>query len=411
MQNTNSEYQWETLPNGLRIIYRYAESDVSYCGFSVNVGTRDESHGLEGIAHYVEHMLFKGTEHRTVWHILNRMENVGGEMNAYTAKEETVIYSVHLEPDIKRSVELMADLIWGSKFPNDESEREKEVIVDEINSYRDNPAELIYDEFENLMFGGHALGHNILGDINSIKAILPEDGRKFLSDHYTPANMVFFFTGKTPYKKVVKLLETFVPTNSANVTVLTRNAPDIYNPFFKTVKSDNYQAHAIIGNRCYNMFDDRRIPLFLISNILAGPGMNSLLNIALRERRGYVYTVESSATCYTDTGVFAIYFGTDHANINKCFSVIKREFSRLRDNKMTSSRIDAVKKQFIGQLAIGRESRESLATATGKSFLHYGKCETFKDSVKRIEGITSSQILDVANEVLDDKQLSTLIFK
>lgn len=411
MQYNNSEYKWDTLPGGLRIIYRYADSDVSYSGFAVNAGTRDEKAGMEGLAHYVEHMLFKGTGKRRAWHILNRMECVGGELNAYTTKEETVIYSVHLEPDLKRSVELMADLIQDSKFPKEESDREKEVIIDEINSYRDNPAELIYDEFENLIFNGHALGHNILGDTSSLQTISPEDGKEFIKSHYTPDNMVFFFTGKTPYEKVLKLVTEHTLYLNSTAESAERKAPAVYNPFCKTVKSDSYQAHAIIGGRCYDMFDKRRIPLFLMSNMLAGPGMNSLLNVALRERRGYVYTVESSSTCYTDTGVFAIYFGSDHANVNRCFSLIKREFARMRDNKMTSSRLDAAKKQFIGQLSIGRENRESLATGAGKNFLHYGKCDTLKESIEKIEEITSSQILEVANEVLAETQLSSLIFK
>lgn len=411
MLYSNSEYVWDTLDCGIRIVYRYADSDVSYCGFAVNAGTRDEECGLEGLAHYVEHMLFKGTRRRRAWHILNRMERVGGEINAYTAKEETVVYSVFLERDMVRAVELMTDIMCNSRFPSDESIREKEVIADEINSYRDNPAELIYDEFENLVFDGHPLGHNILGDTDSLARISPGDGKRFVKALYTPDNCVFFFTGRTAFDKVSRCVGRFSERFGSDSAVLDRRPPVSYSRFDRCVTSDNHQAHAIIGGRCYDMFCEKRIPLLLACNILAGPGMNSRLNVALREKRGYVYTVESVVTCYTDTGIWGIYFGTDHPTLNRCFSIVRKNLDKMRRDALSASALNAAKKQFVGQLAIGKENRENLATADGKCFLHFGKCDTLNDSIAKIERISSSDILEVANEIFSEEMLSSLVLK
>lgn len=395
----------------MRLVYRQADSDVSYCGFAVNAGTRDEECGMEGLAHYVEHMLFKGTRRRKAWHILNRMERVGGEINAYTAKEETVVYSVFLERDLSRAVELMADVMCNSRFPAEESLREKEVIADEINSYRDNPAELVYDEFENLVFEGHPLGHNILGDTESLSRISPGDGKRFVKSLYTAGNTVFFFSGRSSFDRVLKTVERFTEGFCPGCAPLDRRPPVSYSRFDRSVASDNHQAHALIGGRCYDMFCEKRIPLLLACNILAGPGMNSRLNVALREKRGYVYTVESVVTCYTDTGVWGVYFGTDHDTLNRCFSIVRKNLDRLRREALSSSALTAAKKQFTGQLAIGRENRENLATADGKFFLHFGKCDTINESIARIEKVSSSDILEVANEIFADDMLSSLVLE
>lgn len=411
MRYSNSEYVWDDTENGIRVIYRYADSDVSYCGFAVNAGTRDEECGMEGLAHYVEHMLFKGTHSRKAWHILNRMERVGGEINAYTSKEETVVYSVFLERDLPRAVELMTDIMCNSRFPAEESLREKEVIADEINSYRDNPAELIYDEFENLVFDGHPLGHNILGDTESLARISPGDGKRFVKSLYTLGNCVFFFSGRTPFDRVVKTAGRFADRFCTEEAVLNRKPPAACTRFDKRIPSDNHQAHAIIGGRCYGMFCEKRVPLLLACNILAGPGMNSRLNVALREKRGYVYTVESTVTCYTDTGIWGIYFGTDHATLNRCFSIVRKNLDKLRREALSPSALHAAKKQFAGQIAVGKENRENLATADGKSFLHFGKCDTISESMEKIDRVSSSDILEVANEIFAEETLSTLVLE
>lgn len=405
-----AHYLFHTLSNGLRIIYKPTTSSVSYCGFTVNAGTRDELSGEFGMAHFVEHLIFKGTGHRKAWHILNRMENVGGELNAYTAKEETTVYAVFLEEHLSRAVELLCDLVLHSQFPAGEIDREVEVILDEINSYKDNPAELVYDEFENLLFAGHALGHNILGEPDELIRFTSQDGRRFLKRQYTPSNMVFFFMGHTPFKRVISLLENYIGEEPAGEGGNRRSAPGEYVPFTERRILNTFQTHALVGNRTYSMFDERRVPLFLLNNILGGPGMNSRLNISLREKTGCVYTVESSVTSYTDTGVFAIYFGTDPKKVDKCLTLMHKEFKRLRDTSLTSSQLAAAKKQFIGQMGVGTENRESMALGLGKTFLHYNKYDSLEESFRRIEAITSSDLLEVANEVLDEKTVSTLVF-
>lgn len=406
---SNSDYIWCRLPSGLRVVYRYADSNVSYCGFVIDAGTRDEQPGKEGLAHYVEHMLFKGTTKHKASHILNRMERVGGELNAFTSKEETVIYTVNLEPDLKRAVELMADIIQNSNLPEVESVKEKEVIIDEINSYLDNPAEYIYDEFENLIFDKHALGHNILGDTDSLNAISPADGRNFISQFYTQENMVFFFSGRTKLKRVLGILSAATEQIRVGNVDFKRVKPNKIEKFNRHECCDNYQSHAIVGGRCQSLFDNDRFTLFLLNNIVGGPGMNSILNIALREKRGYVYTVESTVTNYSDTGVFSIYFGTDKKNVERCLNIIEKQLNSLKNKELSTSKLNDAKHQYIGQLTIGRENRENLAVAAGKAMLRHNRCSMLAETVQRIEKITAKDILECANSVFNENNLSTLI--
>ncbi len=406
-----TDYSIHILPNGLRMIYQFVPSKVSYAGFAVNAGTRDEEKGEEGLAHFVEHLLFKGTLRRKSWHILNRMENVGGELNAYTAKEETVIYSVFLSEHFSRAVDLMSDLILHSQFPEAEVEREVEVILDEINSYRDTPSELIYDEFENFLFGRHALGHNILGDRDTLLSFKSGDGRRFMSRHYTPSGMVFFYRGELPFRRVVSVLSRYMGEASGGEIALRRNPPGEYEPFDRRVSLDTHQAHVLVGNRAYDMFDARRTALFLLNNLLGGPGMNSRLNIALREKTGYVYTVESSVTTYTDTGVFAVYFGTDPSKVDRCLSLLRRELRRLRQMPLSGLQLSTAKRQFMGQIAVGTENSENMALGMGKAFLHYGKYDSLEDTFARIEAVSAIELCDVANEIFDESALSSLIYE
>ena len=406
---SNSDYLWCALPSGLRVVYRYADSNVSYCGFVINAGTRDEVCGKEGLAHYVEHMLFKGTNKHKAIHILNCMERVGGEINAFTSKEETVVYTVSLEPDLKRAVTLMSDIIQNSSFPESESVKEKEVIVDEINSYLDNPAELIFDEFENLLFKNHALGHNILGDEASLERISLRDGLSFVSEFYTQSNMVFFFSGKTKFDKVVKIVSEAAEGVRTQKVELARQAPLAVIRFDKHEECDNYQSHAIMGGRCYSIYDKERFNIFLLNNILGGPGMNSMLNVALREKRGYVYNVEANITGYSDTGLFTIYFGTDRKNVEKCFDIIRKKLNELKNKEFSSQKLNDAKRQYIGQLTIGRENRENLAVASGKALLFHNRCTTLADTIKRIESITAKDLMECANVVYADENLSTLV--
>lgn len=405
------EYRTCTLKNGLRLIHKPTQSAVSYCGFTINAGTRDEEEAYSGLAHFVEHTIFKGTTHRRASHILNRMEVVGGELNAYTAKEETVVYSVFSGAHLSRAMQLLGDLIADSQFPEKELSKEREVVADEINSYRDTPSELIYDEFESALFEGCSLGRNILGNVESLHAMTSAVARQFLTDHYTPGNMVFFFMGATPFSQVQHLAERYFGDLSRPTKELPRILKPAAAPFSKTLCLDTHQSHVIIGARAYDLFDKRRRVLLLLNNILGGPGMNSVLNVTLREKRGYVYTVESSVTSYTDTGLFAIYFGTDHRYTQPCIDLVKKELRRLREQRLSPARLAAAKRQFIGQIEVSTDNSENVALALGKSFLRYGHFDSLAEIAEQIESITSDNLLEVANDLLAEEGLSMLIYE
>ncbi len=403
--------QTYTLPNGLRMIHLPVSGSVSYCGFTVNAGTRDEFSREYGMAHFVEHMLFKGTQRRKAWHILNRMESVGGELNAFTTKEETVVYSIFLNTHFERAVELLGDLVFNSRFPEVEMEKEREVILDEINSYKDNPAELIYDEFENLLFDGHEIGHLILGTTETLQQFTSDDGRSFVNRLYTPSNMVFFSTGSVEFSKIVRWGEKYLGGIASDTVVSRREKPGRYLPVRQTERMDTFQAHVIIGNRAYDLYDDKRYAMVLLNNILGGPCMNSRLNLALRERHGYVYTVESTFTPYSDTGVFSIYFGTDPQKVDRCVALVYKVLAYIRKNSLSSMQLSAAKKQMIGQVCVDTDNHENVALGLGKSFLRFGRYSSVQEVCRKIEAITSADILEVANEVLDENTLSLLSFQ
>lgn len=355
--------------------------------------------GEYGLAHFVEHMLFKGTEKRRAWHILNRMETVGGELNAFTTKEETFVYSVFLVEHFERAMELQADLILHSKFPPRELEKETDVIRDEINAYKDSPSELIFDDFENMLFSNHSLGHNILGDEDSLDGFSAGAGLGFMRRFYTPCNMVFFSMGRVEFGKIVRLAENLLGETPPRNPELCRLPPEPLAPGVAEMKKDTHQSHVIIGSRSYSMFDDKRIPLFLLNNIIGGPGMNSRLNVVLREKNGLVYTVESNVTSYTDTGVASIYFGTDPKNKQKAIRLVERELDWFCEHLLPEKNLDAAKKQLKGQLGISADNRESLFLALGKSFLHYNRYESLPETFEQIDAVSSEDIRTVACEV------------
>lgn len=403
-------YLHHILPNGLRIIHMPTDSTVAYCGFAINAGTRDEKDPEYGMAHFVEHMIFKGTEKRRSWHIINRMEKVGGELNAYTSKEETFVYSVFLNEDYERACELLCDLVQNSRFPHNEMEKETDVILDEINSYKDNPPELIYDEFENLLFKDHSLGHNILGTEAHLESFTPEMGRRFIERWYRPENMVFFSTGNIDFKKIIRWIEKYFTTAPESWDGNHRTSPSTYAPIHQKEEKDTHQAHVMIGNRAYDMFDKRRSHLAMLNNILGGPGMNSRLNISLRERKGYVYNVESVYTPYTDTGVFSIYFGCDQKNLEKCLDLTHLELKNLRDKQLTGSQLESAKKQLRGQLGISGDNKENTTMGMAKSFLHYNRYDSLEEAYEKINRITATDIQETAQLIFDESKLSTLIY-
>lgn len=402
--------QQHTLSNGLRIIHQPIQSKVAYCGYAIDAGTRDEAEHQQGMAHFVEHMLFKGTQKRRAWHILNRMENVGGDLNAYTNKEETVVYTAFLAEHFSRAFELLTDIVFHSTFPQHEIDKEVEVIIDEIQSYEDTPSELIFDDFENLIFPNHPLGRNILGKPEMLKGFTTDDALAWTNNYYTPSNIVFFVLGDLNFKQIVRMAERLtahLPLKEANHS---RTLPAAYEPRLSKLNRETHQAHVMIGGRGYDAHNEKRTALYLLNNLLGGPGMNSRLNLSLRERRGLVYQVESNLTSYTDTGTFCIYFGCDQQDTERCIKLVHKELKNLCDKKMTSSQLFAAQKQLIGQIGVASDNNENNALGMAKTFLHYNKYDTPEKVFQRIRSLTPEILLEVSNEMFADNQLSTLIY-
>lgn len=411
------KYNTHTLDNGLRIIHLPSDSKVVYCGYQINAGTRDEEPGEEGLAHFCEHVTFKGTERRKAWHILNCLESVGGDLYAYTNKEGTVYYSAILKEHIARAVDLLSDIVFHSVYPQAEIDKEVEVICDEIESYNDSPAELIYDEFENILFKDSSLGHNILGTAEQVRSFTTEDALRFTRKLYRPDNAIFFAYGDIDFKKLVKLVgKALADDDSGKLAAekLPKNYPSVGEEIAGqtiVMQKNTHQAHVMIGTRAYDVNDDRRMPLYLLNNILGGPGMNAKLNLALREHNGLVYTVESTMVAYGDTGTWSIYFGCDEHDIKRCLRLVRKELDRMMEKPLSDSQLKAAKKQIKGQIGVACDNRENFALDFGKSFLHYGWEKNVDCLYEQVEAITSQQIQDVARELFDKNRLITLIFK
>ena len=408
------EYNTITLPNGLRVIHLHSQSPVVYCGYEVCAGTRDERNGEEGIAHFCEHVTFKGTEHRTAMQILNRLESVGGELNAFTNKEDTVYYSAILKEHFPRAVDLLTDIVFFSTYPQHEINKEVEVICDEIESYNDSPAELIYDDFESAVFAGHPLGHNILGSEEMLKGYTTEDALRFTRRYYRPENTVFFVSGDVDFKRVVALVKKAMasfPEAQPLIDVTPAAVLPDYEP--QTIRHDRgtHQAHVMVGNRAYNVHDKRRMPLYLLNNILGGPGMNARLNISLRERNALVYTVESSMVCYSDTGLWTTYFGCDPKDVDKCLRFVRRELDKVMQRPLSANQLRMAKHQIKGQIGVACDNRESFALDFGKTFLHYGWKKNVESLMEDIDRITAEEIQQVAQEIFAEDRLTTLIYE
>ena len=415
------KYNTYTLANGLRIIHLPSDSKVVYCGYQINAGTRDEEPGEEGLAHFCEHVTFKGTERRKAWHILNCLESVGGDLNAYTNKEGTVYYAAILKEHIARAVDLLSDIVFHSTYPQQEIDKEVEVICDEIESYNDSPAELIYDEFENILFKGNSLGHNILGTAEQVRQFTTEDALRFTRKLYRPDNAVFFAYGDIDFKKLVTLLKRSVGSEELRVKNEEFNSreeermkgEESNSPKGQTIvmEKHTHQAHVMIGTQAYDVHDDRRMPLYLLNNILGGPGMNAKLNLALREHNGLVYTVESTMVAYGDTGTWSIYFGCDEHDVKRCLRLVRKELDKFMEKPLSDAQLRAAKKQIKGQIGVACDNRENFALDFGKSFLHYGWEKNVDRLYEQVDAITAQQIQAVAQELFDEHRLTTLIFK
>ena len=410
-----TKYNTHTLKNGLRIIHLPSVSQVVYCGYQIAAGTRHELPGEEGLAHFCEHVSFKGTKHRNALQIINGLEKLGGDLNAFTNKEDTTFYAAIQKEHIAKAVDLLTDIVFHSQYPQHEIEKEVEVICDEIESYNDSPAELIFDEFENILFQGHPLGHNILGSAEQLRTYTTEDALRFVRRHYRPDNAIFFAYGDVDFKRLVKTLESRTESGEYATDLEGTAVPNpklsIPDPQLITKNHGTHQSHVIIGTRAYPYHDARRMPLYLLNNLLGGPGMNARLNLSLRERHGLVYTVESTMASYSDTGLWSVYFGCDSHDINKCRKLVLRELGRMMEKPLSHARLLAAKRQLKGQIAIACDNREQFALDFGKSFLHYGNERNLDTLFQRIDAITAEDIQQVALELFPEERLTTLIFR
>lgn len=400
-----------TLSNGIRLVHYRIPGLVAHCGLILNTGSRDEKDPEHGIAHFIEHMLFKGTKKRKAYHILSRLEDVGGELNAYTTKEETAVHASFLKDDYERAIELISDITFNSVFPKKEIEKEKDVVIEEINSYLDNPAELIFDDFEEQIFLNQPIGRNILGTPESVKSFSQKKISDFISNNYNTRQMVFCSVGNIPDEKVLKLFKLYFSEIVTDKSEVRTNEPWLYKPDSVTKKMNTFQNHCIIGNTAYDFKDKRRLGMFLLNNILGGQGLNSRLNLSLREKNGFAYNVESSYNPYYDTGIFSIYFGTDSQYLNKSISIAMAELKKLRTSKLGSIQLSKAKNQIKGYLARGYENHESLMLSLGKSLLVFNKIEPIEVTYKKIDAINASELLETANTIFEPSRLSTLIYK
>lgn len=405
------EFKIIELKNGFKVVYHYHPySTIVHAGVNILCGTRDEHADEEGMAHFIEHGIFKGTKNKKALDIISALDAVGGELNAYTTKEETCLYSSFQKVYFERALELMSDVLFHSVFPKKEMEKEKTVIIDEIKSYQDSPSERVFDEFEELLFKGHTFGHNILGTENSVKSFTGRMMQDFVKRNYHPSRMNLSVSGNISEKEVVKLAEKYFGFQLPLQEKIHRVSPGNSKVFSKKKKYETYQDHVLIGGRAYAAEDKKRASLVLTNNVLGGNAMNSRLNIALREKHGYAYNVEASYLAYSDAGLYTIYFGTDHKNAAKCEELVLTELKKLRTKKFSTTELEAAKKQLKGQIALSEENRLNRTLGLGKGLLLYGKIHSLKEVYSRIDKVTASGILDVANDVYAPEKLCRLSF-
>ena len=407
-------YHTATLPNGLRIIHLPSASPVVYCGYQIAAGTRHEQPGQEGLAHFCEHVTFKGTARRNALQIINALEKVGGELNAFTNKEDTTFYAAIHRDHIRLAVDLLTDIVFHSEYPQAEIDKEVEVICDEIESYNDSPAELIYDEFENILFGGHPLGHNILGQAEQLRTYTTADALSFTRRYYQPGNAVFFAYGNVDFQQLLRLLSKLdmgpaMPVEADSVAASALSPMSGGDVIVR--QRGTHQAHVLMGCRAYDINHPRRMALYLLNNILGGPGMNSRLNLSLRERHGLVYTVDSSMVCYGDTGLWTVYFGCDPGDVGTCRRLVRRQLDRLMAKPLSRTQLNTAKMQIKGQIAIACDNRENFAIDFGKSFLHKGTEKDLEALFRQIDAVTAEDIQQVAADLFAAEHITTLIYQ
>lgn len=398
------------MDNGLRIIHKQVPGNVAHCGVVIDTGSRDELENEKGIAHFIEHLIFKGTTRRKAFHILSRMENVGGDLNAYTSKEETFVYASFLHHHYGRALELFADILFNSTFPEKEIAKEKDVVLDEINSYKDSPSELIFDEFEEILFKGHPIAGNILGSPESVKQFTRKEIMDFIRRNYLVGRMVISSVGNIRFDKLIKLAEKHFGRILTSAPENGRAAFKGYKGESLTLPRSNYQVHCVLGIPAYDVRDERKTSLALLNNLLGGPGMNSRLNLGIREKYGYCYAIESHYQPYSDTGNFHIYIGTDNGYLEKSVRLIEKELKNLREKKMGALQLHRAKQQIIGQLAISLESNLNEMISIGRSHLFFDEVDTYRQIAEKVEKLTAANLQEVANEIFIPGQFTRLTY-
>jgi len=404
------DYQVHQLQNGIRVLHKPSPSNISHACIIINAGSRDEDQAKDGLAHFIEHLLFKQTEKRNTNQILNRLELVGADLNAYTTKEYTCVHASFLKPHLERSLDLFEDILFHSVFPDEEMKKEKEVILDEISSYQDQPDEAINDDFEDLLFEGHTLGKNILGTPESVKSFKKNDIELFMKSNYRTNEIIIGIFGDYDFKTVTRISEKLYGKIPANLPARVREKIGPYTPKHSIFSKPINQAHCVIGNRSYSFHHKHRTAFLLLNNLLGGTGMSSRLNLEIREKYGIAYTIESNYTPMSDSGIFSIYFGTDTEKTEKAIKLLEKELKKLRDQKLGPIQLQQAKQKFIGQIALGEENRMGLIISMSKSLLDFNRVDSLDEVFAKINKVTAPQLLEIANEMFDPKQLSSLIF-
>jgi predicted Zn-dependent peptidase len=406
-----TDHQVHTLSNGIRILFKHSPSPITHCCFVLNAGSRDELPKKEGLAHFIEHLLFKETERRNTPQILNRLELVGADLNAYTTKEYTCIHASLLNQHLERAVDLFEDILFHSTFPEEEMEKERGVILDEIASYLDQPEEAIQDDFEEVLFKGHPIGNNILGTPESVTALNDNDIRQFTAANNNTHQMVFAVYGNYDFKKLIKLCEKYFGNVAENTAQKHRLAPESIKSGYHVVQKPIAQTHCILGSRAYPSAHKNKYGLLLLNNVLGGMGMSNRLNLEIREKYGIAYTIESNYTSLTDTGIFSIYFGTDAEKAEKALKLVHKELKKLRDQKLGAVQLRQAKEKFIGQIALAEENRMSLIISMAKSLLDFNHIDSLEDIFGKINAVTAEELLGISNEIFDNDRMITLLFE
>lgn len=405
------DYEIHTLNNGIRIVHKEVKSTkIVHCGFILNIGSRDENDNQQGLAHFWEHMAFKGTSKRKAFHIINRLESVGGELNAYTTKEKICFYASVLDNYFEKALELLTDITFDSIFPEKQIEKERGVILEEMAMYHDAPEDAIQDEFDNLVFKGHPLGNNILGTAESVRSFRRQHFKQFVSENINTGQLIFSVVGNISLKKVKRYAEKYLAQIPAYQARLDRKPFYSYMAGHLTNTRELTQSQCAIGRPAYRLQDERRLPFFMLANILGGPGLNSRLNMALREKYGFVYSIEANYNAYSDTGLFSIFFGTDPHQLNRSIKIVLKELRKLKEKPLGSLQLHRAKEQLMGQLAMSEENNTSLMLMMGKSLLDLDKIPSLESIFDKIKATNAKDLQNIAQEMFDENQLSYLTY-